>query len=127
PHQLVDLLAVKPDDVRQKLVESCVSVTGELRGPEIGVEAGAGQRHLGDAAGPCTQVGELLSRQVPPRTQLSDDSEAFGPCNGLVAQRLAVPVSPQKGVEIDLAEPLESFRQLALEGHAAHLSVGDDV
>src|SRR5262249_10825233 len=42
-------------------------------------------------------------------------------------ERLAVPVPPEKRVEVDLAEAVDRLDELALKRHAAHLAVGDDL
>jgi hypothetical protein len=38
-----------------------------------------------------------------------------------------VPLAPEEGVDVPLAEPLHGGRQLALEGESAHLAVRDDL
>jgi hypothetical protein len=49
------------------------------------------------------------------------------PLDGRVPDLLSVPLAPEEGVEVPLAEPLDRLRQLALEGEPSHLAVGDDV
>lgn len=38
-----------------------------------------------------------------------------------------MPVPPEEGVEIPLAEPVDGLRHLALEGESTHLAVRDDI
>ena len=40
---------------------------------------------------------------------------------------IAMPITPEERVDIELAEPLDRFGHLALEGEPAHLSVGNDL
>ena len=61
------------------------------------------------------------------RLQLADDPEGLGTLRRPVPHRLvAVPLPPQPGVDVVLAEAVCGLHHLALEGLPAHLAVRDD-
>ena len=61
------------------------------------------------------------------RLQLPDNPEGLGTLGRLVPHRpVAVPLPPQPGVDVVLAEAVRGLHHLALEGLPAHLAVRDD-
>ena len=111
PGQLTHLVAHDLDDVLQEAVQRGVGVERQLRRPQVGVEAGAGEGDLGDAAGAAAQVGQLLGGDVAAPAQGLAHAQARRPFGGAVADLLiAVPLAPQVRVQRHLAEALDRIR-----------------
>src|SRR5207245_6217044 len=64
PLQLGHLVAVDGDHVGQEVVEGGIDVARALLGPEVGVEAGAGQGDFRDAGGAAAEVSEVFGGQM---------------------------------------------------------------
>src|SRR5215212_4222557 len=116
PGQLLDLLAQDLRHVFQKEVERGVDLGRQLWGPEVSVHARARQRNLYDPLRTAPRVNELLDGEVPPPLQLPDHPEGLWAFGRLVSHRLAaVPLPPQPGVHVMLAEAFDGLYDLALE------------
>ncbi len=72
------------------------------------------------------RVGELVGGEEAPAPELPlhRDRRALDPH---LAELAALPLAPEKRVEIPLAEALDRLGHLALERETPHLPVGDDV
>ncbi len=124
-HQLVDLLAQDLGDVAEELLQARVGTARALGIPEVGEQARARQRHLEDAVGAGTRIGELVGREEAPPAKLPLHGDRR-PLDLHLAELAALPLPPQERVEIPLAEPLDRLGHLALEREPAHLAIRDD-
>ena len=114
PHELVHLFAEDLGDVAEKGLQRVVRGGGLGRVPEIREQARAGQRHLHDPVGPASGVGELLGGEEALAPQLAHhpDARAF---DSLLAELVALPVTPKERVQVPFAEAFDRVGELALE------------
>ena len=72
------------------------------------------------------RVRELLGREeaLLPKRSLDGDRRSF---DVHLAELVRLPLAPEEGVQIPVAEPVDGLGQLALEREPAHLAVRDDV
>ena len=126
PHQLVDLLAEDLRDVAEELLGARIGAARALGIPEVGEEARARQRDLENPFGPGPRIGELVGGEeaFAPELPLHGDRRALDPH---LAELTALPLAPEKRVQVPVPETLDRLGHLALEREPPHLPVGDDV
>ena len=124
--QFLNLLAKDFDDVGEKTLEAGVGAFGALRGPKIHKEPGTGQCHLRGPCGTGSEIHELLRRQVSLAPELCDHAQIGWSFAAPIADRIvAVPLAPQKRIDVPLPETLHGLGHLALERQSPHLTVRD--
>ncbi len=124
--ELLDLLAEDRRHVPEELLERRVRARRALGVPELREEARARQRDLEHAVGARLRVRELVCGEKPAPLELRADGDRR-PFESEVADCVALPLAPEEGVEIPLAEPVHRLDHLALERESPHLTVGDDI
>ena len=124
--ELVDLLPQDLGDVAEELLQVRVRGSRALGIPEVREQARAGERHLQHPVGATACVRELLGREEPPSPELPLDGQRR-PLDLLSPTLVALPVAPEKRVEIPLAEALDRLGHLALERQTPHLAVRHDI
>ncbi len=96
------------------------------RGPKIHKESGTRQGHLRGPCGTGPEIHELLRGQVSLAPELCDHAQIGRSFAAPIADRIvAVPLAPQKRIDVPLPETLHGLGHLALEGQSAHLTIRD--
>ena len=125
PGELANLAAQQVGHRLHERVEGGIGLARALWVPEVGEQAGAGERDLRGAGGDCAQERELLRGEAAPLAQRLRHGHLLGPTHLLVAELVGVPRAPQPGVDAHPAEAVDGRGQLGLERLAAQLAVVD--
>jgi hypothetical protein len=73
------------------------------------------------------RVGELLGAQRTTAPQLPDHRQVWALDPQVTDLVVAVPVTPQEGIEIPVREAVDGRGELALERQPTHLAIGHDL
>ena len=123
--ELHDLVAKDLRDVAEERLRRTVRADRAVRIPEVGEQAGAGERDLHDAVGSTSCVRELLRGEEPLAAERVDHGDRRT-LDLHVTELVAPPSTPQERVDVPFREAVDGLGELALEREAAHLAVGED-